>query len=241
MDFGRQDLDAHARPILAERFAHRFFAGVLGDRLVVALCGFVCVGPAPLRIGAAQSELENRERQLRVVLRQALRLLPQEPALELLVLFLKKMHQLLVLVALLLELRVGLRHVVEARLECVQALGEIAHRHDEHECKIAIALSSMTDRRTSLFYAARARRDSPASNLANAAPSTITDLPPADEAGSSNTARCSRLYRTHIPFFSNQRTLSRVARRFAKTKSAPPCTGSSPTRSRAACAMRSKP
>src|SRR5215471_19197421 len=128
------------------------------------------------------------------------------------------MYELLVLVALLLDLRMRSRHIVEARLECVHPLRELAHRHESHECKIAIAMSSVSARSTSLFYAARARRDSPASNLASAAPSTTTDLSLADDAGSSNTARCNRLYRTHIPFFSNQRTLSRVARRFEKTK-----------------------
>jgi hypothetical protein len=54
-------------------------------------------------------------------------------------------------------------------------------------------------------------------------------------------ARCSRLYNTHAPFRSNHNSFSRVARRFAKTNTAPPCTGSCSPRSRAVCASRSKP
>ncbi len=190
LDLRRNHLDGDARQMFAERLAHRLLAGVLGDRLFVVLrCGLGLIG----RVGrAAQGELQNVQRQLRIVLRQPLRLLPQETPLELLVLFLQQKHELSVLVALLLEPRVGERQIRGVLLERLHLL-QLVHRHDEHECKNAIDLSSDARGRNRFFYAARAARTTPASSRASAAPSIEIEREPADAAGNSNTARFNRL------------------------------------------------
>jgi len=99
---------------------------------------------------AAKREIENRERQLRIILGQPLRLLTKQTKLQTLDLLLQDQRELLVLVALMLELGAMLvmltmllvEPCVEARLECSQSLFERRLAHDDYACKIRRSLSS---------------------------------------------------------------------------------------------------
>jgi len=90
-------------------------------------------------------------------------------------------------------------------------------------------------------FTERDGRGTPARRAANAAVSMCSTAWPPAAAGNSYLAWWYRLYSRHRPLRSNQSTFSREAARPPKTKSAPPSTGSRPTRSRASWASRSKP
>jgi hypothetical protein len=135
----RDHLDDHTWQMVAERLAHGFFACVFSDGLLVIwLCNRLLD-----RLGrlSSQREHENGQRKLRIVLRQPLGFLPQQAPLELLVLFLQKNNELAILVALLLELRVGQSENADSLLQRAPIF-LIDHVHRNHECKNAIDLSS---------------------------------------------------------------------------------------------------
>jgi hypothetical protein len=109
LHLGRHDLDRHARPRRGEGFAHGLAASVLGNRLLRRRRGRECGALA------SQHEFQNREGQLRIVARQSLGLLPHQSALQPLVFLLQQAHELLVLVALVRELRDQKLRIFQAR------------------------------------------------------------------------------------------------------------------------------
>lgn len=119
--FGRHDLDVDARPLVVERLANGLLARVLGNDLLRLRLLRVLLGWR-----SAHHHSEHRERQLRVILRESLSLLPQQSAFETLVFFLQQEHELAVLVTLALELA----HVRgELRLESLKSLFKRRRSH----------------------------------------------------------------------------------------------------------------
>ncbi|HYP88166.1 MAG TPA: hypothetical protein VEQ59_08430 [Polyangiaceae bacterium] len=100
---GRQNLDGDARQRLGKRLSDGFSPLIRRNRLLsLRLCGW------RRQRFAAESKVENGERELRVILRQALRFLAEQAELQALDLLLQQQGELLVLVALTLELGAAL-------------------------------------------------------------------------------------------------------------------------------------
>jgi hypothetical protein len=174
-DFRRDDLDRHARHIVRKRLSDGLSARVLGDGLL----GFRLRLISGRRRRVAEHQSEDRQRELRVVLRQALGLLSEQSALESLVFFLEQPDQFLVFGDGVLELRDALVRTRRVHL-------------DDEQCRAQRNLSSAA-RQFFCHEVLDASRARPASNRASAAASMCTDREPAPAAGNSNTARCSRL------------------------------------------------
>jgi hypothetical protein len=98
LHFRRHELDVDARPVRRRQLALRLLARVGFDVLL-----FGRGGRRLVRV--AHHQRENGQRELRVVLRQPLRILTVEPALEPFVLFTQQCVELLVLVELLFHRR----------------------------------------------------------------------------------------------------------------------------------------
>src|SRR5438552_9404282 len=128
-NLGRKNFDVHARQVLRKGLSDRLFALVRGHRLQRL------AGRQRSQSLATERQVEDGERELRVVLRQSLCLLPEQPTLEPLDLLLQQPRELLVFVALVLDL-------CAACFESLQSLFESRLGHDDHECKISRSLSS---------------------------------------------------------------------------------------------------
>jgi hypothetical protein len=83
---------------------------------LLAICRRGRFGRVGSRAVAAQHQIQNGERQLQVVGRQSLCLLPEQTALQALVFFLQQANELLVLVALVLELSDPLHSINDPRV-----------------------------------------------------------------------------------------------------------------------------
>lgn len=184
LHLGRNEVDDHALGAFGQRFSHRLAAGVLGNCLLRLGRRWLCCRPI-----AAQREIEQRERKLRIIFRQPLSFLTEQAALEPLDLLLQQTREFLVLVTLLLE-PLNLR--VKPRFDGLQSLFEGCFGHartnaDANDpCQAARELARF-------FFVSRSAFGTPASSRASAAASMCTEEEPPPAAGNSNTASCKRL------------------------------------------------
>ncbi len=150
LDLGRNELDVDARPVVARPTALRHLARVLGDDARLLFLG----RRRRRLLTAAQHQAQDGQRQLSVILRQLFGLLAQKPALESLVFFTQVRVQLLVFVALALELLqlralgVKLRQRVGDR----RRTNALAHHRTNAESQIAC---QATTREPRSFFSSR--------------------------------------------------------------------------------------